>query len=101
MKEKYNIDDKTEIANEFNDFFGNVGPSLAANIPTIKDNVDENTITDNVDSIFLGKVEKEEILNIVKNCASKRSTDCVDMDMILVKNIIESVIEPFTYICNL
>lgn len=56
---------------------------------------------DNVNSIFLGKVEKEEILNTVKSCASKGSTDCVDMDMILVKNIIELVIEPFTYICNL
>ena len=78
-----------------------VGPSLAANIRTVKDNADENTITDNVDSIFLGKVEKEEILNIVKSCASKGSTDCVDMDVILVKNIIELVIEPFTYICNL
>ncbi len=56
---------------------------------------------DNVSSIFLGKVKKEEILSIVKSCASKGSTDCVDMDMILVKNIIELVIEPFTYICNL
>lgn len=39
-------------------FFVNVGPRLAANTPTIKDNADENTIMDNVDSIFLGKVEK-------------------------------------------
>lgn len=82
-------------------FLVNVGPSLAANIPTIKDKADENTITDNVDSIFLGKVDEEEILNIVKSCASKGSPDCVDMDMILVKNTIELVIEPFTYICNL
>lgn len=34
-------------------FFVNVGPSLAANIPTIKYNADENTVMDNVDSIFL------------------------------------------------
>lgn len=56
---------------------------------------------DNVNSIFLGRVEKEEILNIVKGCANKGSTDCDDLDMILVKDIIESVIVPFTYICNL
>lgn len=34
-------------------FFVNVGPSLAANIPTIKYNADENTVMDYVDSIFL------------------------------------------------
>lgn len=42
VKNNYDIDDKTKIANEFNDFFVNVGPCLAANIPTVKDNADEN-----------------------------------------------------------
>ena len=78
--------------NSFNDFFVNVGPSLAANIPKTKgDNADRGLIMDNVNSIFLGGVEKEEILNIVKGCTSKGSTDCDDLDMILVKYIIESI----------
>lgn len=35
-------------------------------------------------------------MKIVKNCASKGSTDCEDVDMTLVKSITELVIEPFT-----
>lgn len=101
VKENGDIDDKTEIVNEFNVFFVNVGPSLAANIPTIKDITYKSMVKENVNSIFLGRVEKEEILSIVKSCASKGSTDCVGLDMILVKNIIEYIIEPLTYICNL
>lgn len=47
-------------------FFVHVGPNLAENTPTIKYDADENTIMDNVGSIFLGKLQREEILNIVK-----------------------------------
>uniref|UniRef100_A0A8C6KUZ5 Reverse transcriptase domain-containing protein n=1 Tax=Nothobranchius furzeri TaxID=105023 RepID=A0A8C6KUZ5_NOTFU len=60
-----------------------------------------NTITRNINSMFLDKVEQQEIRNVVKNCGSKRSSDCDDLDMVTVKAIIESVTEPFTYICNL
>lgn len=51
----------------------------------------------NVDCIFLCKVEKDEIINFVKDCANKGSTDYEDLD-ILMKNRFEIVIEPFTFI---
>lgn len=58
---------KSKIFDEFNRYFVDIGPRLAANKPkTIKDN--EKLIMNNVNSIFLGKVEKEETLNIVKGC---------------------------------
>lgn len=75
-KENACIQDNTKIVNSFNDFFVNVGPNLAANIPKIKgDTTDGSLIMENVNSIFLGRVEKEEILNIVKGCANTGSTD--------------------------
>ena len=45
-------------------------------------------------------VDENEILNIVKNLKSKKSTDNTDIDMILIKNIIHNIVEPFTHICN-
>lgn len=56
---------------------------------------------DNVDSIFLDRIRKEGILNIVQRCGGKRSTDCSDLDMVLIKNITELVVDPFTHMCNL
>lgn len=50
--------------------------------------------------VFLCKTNKEEILNIVKKPADKRSKDWVDMD-IFVKDIIGCVTELVTCICNL
>uniref|UniRef100_A0A8C6MKE1 Reverse transcriptase domain-containing protein n=1 Tax=Nothobranchius furzeri TaxID=105023 RepID=A0A8C6MKE1_NOTFU len=99
VKDNKDIYEVKEISNEFNDFFINVGRSLVESKPIIHNTM--NTIPRNVNSILLDKVDQQEIRNIVKNWGSKRSTDCDDLDMVTVKAIIESVIEPFTYICNL
>ena len=42
-----------------------------------------------------------EILEIVKNCKNKKSTDFNDIDMSLVKQVIEGISKPLTHICNL
>lgn len=60
------------MADEFWFLFVHVGPRLAANTATIKDDAGENTIIDHVDSAFLGKVEKEEMLNVVKKLCNQR-----------------------------
>uniref|UniRef100_A0A672HNX1 Reverse transcriptase domain-containing protein n=1 Tax=Salarias fasciatus TaxID=181472 RepID=A0A672HNX1_SALFA len=100
VKENIEIHDEKEITNEFCKYFTNVGPNLTVNISK-NSNIDENLINNHMNSIFLEKVEKEEILKIVQNFGNKRSTDGEGLDMIIVKSIIEFVIEPFTYICNL
>ena len=52
-------------------------------------------------SMFLERVEEKEILDIVKNCKNKQSTDLNDIDMSLVKLVIEGISKPLTHICNL
>uniref|UniRef100_A0A3Q2ZQH6 Reverse transcriptase domain-containing protein n=1 Tax=Kryptolebias marmoratus TaxID=37003 RepID=A0A3Q2ZQH6_KRYMA len=99
VKDDNEIYDQHEIVNEFNNYFVNVGPSLAAKIPIVK--TVSHTVMGCTESIFLDGTDKEEIMNIVKNFANKRSKDWVDMDMMFVKEIMGCVIEPFTYICNL
>uniref|UniRef100_A0A1A8GC74 Helentron 4 helitron-like transposon replicase/helicase/endonuclease n=1 Tax=Nothobranchius korthausae TaxID=1143690 RepID=A0A1A8GC74_9TELE len=95
------ISDTSEIVNEFNNFFTNVGPDLAKNIP-IRTNysIGEN-IKSNKNSIYLSPVTSDEIRNIINKCTNKRSTDSDGLDITLIKNIIESIIHPLTYICNL
>ncbi len=102
IKEKNIIIDKTEeIANEFNDFV-HVGYNLAKQIPEpiIKNEIDKHIIK-NSSSMFISAVGDREILDIVKTFKNKKSTDCFDIDMVLVKSIIEYIVQPFTHICNL
>lgn len=102
-KDKDIVLDKTkDIVNEFNDFFVNVGFNLAKEIPESRNNNDLNKhITQNVSSMFIGAVTHREIINIVKTFKNKKSTDCFGIDMTLVKSIIEYIVQPFAYICNL
>ena len=55
----------------------------------------------NCNSIFLSETNVNEIRKIVSKLTQKTSTDCHDMNMSFVKNIIYLVVQPFTYICNL
>ena len=48
--------------------------------------------------MFLERVEEKEILDIVKNCKNKQSTDFNDIDMSLVKLVIEGISKPLTHI---
>ena len=91
-----------EIADDFNNFFVNVGPNLAKEIeePRDKAGLDESLIDQNPHSIFITSVNEQEILKIVNNFKNKKSTDHTNIDMMIVKNIIENIVKPFTHICN-
>lgn len=49
-------------------------------------------------SMFLTAVDENKVFEVVKKCKSQESLDCNDIDMIVV---IEAIIKPLTYICNL
>ena len=55
----------------------------------------------NNNSIFLEPVIEREILNIVNECANKTSIDYEGLNMSMVKKIINNIVKPFTFICNL
>lgn len=98
---KNNLDKNAteEIANEFNNYFANIGSNLVQYIPD--ENIDGSIIPHSVNSIFLERVQVSEILKIVYEFANKKSNDYTDMNMSLIKQIIDVIVEPFTYICNL
>lgn len=98
---KNNLDKNAteEIANEFNNYFANIGSNLVQYIPD--ENIDGSIIPHSVNSIFLERVQASEILKIVYEFENKKSNDYTDINMSLIKQIIDVIVEPFTYICNL
>lgn len=96
------INKVNDIVNTFNEYFVNVGFKLAQEIVEQRneERPDEVDIPSNIHSIFIRGTHEMEILDIVNNCKNKKSTDCNDIDMSLLKNIIEYIVKPFTYICN-
>lgn len=79
------------MANEFNNVFVDVGPNLHI--------IDEKLDIDkNLNSMYLGPVCESDILEVVRKCKSKRSTDCNDIEMSMIKEVIHTIVRP--YICN-
>lgn len=66
----------------------------------IKDDVECKTINVNKQSMLIRGTDEKEMIDIVKTFKSKKSTDWNEIDMSLVKNIIEYVGKPLTHICN-
>ncbi len=77
--------------------------TLASKIPDPLQAEDwnDNLVERNPSSMFLTAVEEKEIINIVNKCKYKTSTDCNEIDMKIVKKVIEGISEPLTYICYL
>ena len=96
------VDNKTEIANVFNNFFTNIGPDLANNIRTpTKTSVYDYLTSRNKKSLFLSPIDEREVISVVNGCKSKTSTDCDDIDFRLIKSVITSIVKPITHIFNL
>ena len=93
------IDDKELIAEKFNDFFINIGPTLANNIPKNKNTplmYLKNKITD---SLFLAPVTENEVIKIIANLKNS-AAGWDDFRADVVKQIKECIIIPLTHVCN-
>ena len=75
------------IANSFNNYFANIGPSLANDIPNLSNDTFSTYLTYVVgDTLFLKHVTQAEIINLVNNTKSKKNKDHDGIYMYLVKN---------------
>ena len=95
------IKDPKMIADKFNDFFTNIGPSLASKIPQPDTAVLEHMSSDSIsDSLFLIPCTSEEVLKITLSL--KPSTSCgVDgISSNFLKQIIPEIIDVIVHIFN-
>ena len=90
--------DRKDIVNGFNEFFVNIGPDLAKNIPV---HVTNYMNIQNDKSKFLIPADESKVITIVRNCSKKSSEDSHNVSMKLLKEIFQYIVETFTYICNL
>lgn len=98
------IKNHSEIANEFNSFFVNVGPNTAKKISNSKEinsNMIEGFGSKTLKSMFLSKITESDILDIVRKCKTKTSVDCDGIDMLIIKRTIDCILIPLCYIFNL
>ena len=61
-----NISEKKQVANGYNDFFINVGPNLANNIPKQNKDIHVYLNDGNCNTMLLFEITDNEILNMVK-----------------------------------
>lgn len=92
-----------DVVNSFNHFFVSVGPNLAEKIPVAAepDALQDHLIERNPSSMFLKAVDENEIIDVVRKCKNKTSTDYNDVDMKTVKWVIDGISKPLTHIFNL
>ena len=94
------VTDPYEIANGFNHFFINVGPSLAANIPLCEGNICDYLGEKQANSMYLTPISDSEVLNVVKSLSKKTSLDHNGISMEIIKKVIPNIVKPFAYFCN-
>ena len=93
------ITDKKEIAENFNDFFVNIGPTLSNKIPFTEGNI-QDYLTRAQNRILLSPVDKAEITEVIKNLKDS-SSGWDEIDASMLKLSLNSIIAPFKHICNL
>ena len=97
------IKDSLAIVNQFNKYFVNVGHELSKKIHHhIDDEVSLEKLIDlNPQTMFLREVDEREVITAVNECANKTSKDLNDISMMVIKNVIDVIAKPITYICNI
>ena len=94
------IEDGKVIANKFNDFFINVGPTLAKNIPSTKKNPTEY-ITQNIETVFaVSPVSDHEIFKILGDLKDS-AAGWDELRPNMIKHVKQDIKLPLAHICNL
>ena len=96
-----NISDPVEIANNFCDYFTNIGPNLAKTIPRTSNSYKSFLTGNFVDSIFLDLTTEFEIINIVNSLRSGIAAGYDKISIWSVKDSSALISSPLSHIVNL
>jgi hypothetical protein len=102
VKNNNSITQPKEIANEFNRYFANIGPTLAASIN--HSGKDFNSYLKNSHfsaTCFLQPTDKEEILQIIGKLGSRKSPGHDNIKSDIVKSVAHEISYPLTILLNL
>ena len=96
------IEGDLKIANEFNNFFLNIGPTLASEIKPINSNLLVSSfLLSNIEHNFSFElVSPNDILQIIKNLKNKSSSGYDKLNSIFIKKIQKYIIFPLSVLVN-
>ena len=92
--------DPVQIANKFNNFFTNIGPSLAKNIPCSQTDYRKFLTGSHVHSFFLRPTSVAEVSSIVSSMKNSFSEGVDNISILPLKESIDLLAAPLAYICN-
>ena len=95
------ITNNLDIANGFNDFFSNIGPNLASEIPDSDVTYDSYLSESNPVSFNFSKISEIDILKICNQLKPKLSSGVDFISNKLLKQIAPIIITPLHYLINL
>ena len=93
--------DKTIISNTFNEYFVNVGPSLAAKIPSVNSNPSDYLNESHPSSIFLSPVSVGEVKLAIAKLKTSASAGHDSIKPCIIKIVSDQISVPLTHIINL
>ena len=94
------VSDPQEIAENFNEFFINVGPNISNSIKTGSNLYKQYLSSPNPHSIFFQPVTEHEICNIISKFKSKKSKDCFNMSTDVLKRSSNVLAGPIVSLIN-
>ena len=96
------IVDNESIANAFNNFFGNIGKSIAAKMQPTQCNFRDFLSQDYpMDSLYMFPTNENEVSKIIGNLKRSYATGVDGMNSCFIKDITQYICAAFTHICNL
>ena len=94
------ITNKSVISEKFNDFFVNIGPTLARTFEKIKGSPEQYLVDRQLSSLFLKPVTTEEVGNIMASLKDS-SPGHDEMKIGPIRSVLNYIEGPLTYVCNL
>ena len=96
------ITDNSEISEEFNEFFANIGQKIASSIPKIKKNPESYLSNKNDQPLFsFDDIGPVLICDILKSMDPKKSKDMDGISLDLLKSIDSAIAKPLAHVFNL
>ena len=95
------LKDPNQISEAFNSFFVNIGPNLASRIPNSKKSFHQYLNNKNSSSLFFDPVVEGEVKDIINNLNTKKTSGFDEITNFLLKNLVNEIISPLTYILNM
>ena len=101
IKDNKNITDPVEIANEFNDFFCNIGKKLESKIIKTDSKFDKYLKNPNEKSMFLKPTSEGEVKNLILNLNIHKSSGPSSFPTKILKYIVDIISKPLCDIINM